>query len=101
MVGVETWVCGADSDSVAAGAVTRTWSDSRGLQLKATLYAFDGATVKLRKADGTILPVAIDKMSATDQQVLAQHPRWCKEAQQEAACRSRPRRRRQRLTRRQ
>ena len=49
----------------------RTWSDTSGkFKIEATLDSFDGKVVKLKRRDGSIVSVPIEKLSQADQQVL-------------------------------
>ncbi len=65
------------SDSVkamssAGGRALRPWSDQSGrFKIEATLESQTAFEVVLRKADGTIIKVPLDKLSANDQEYIA------------------------------
>jgi len=61
--------------SAALAEETRTWTDSSGsFTIEASLVSFDGNTVKLKKEDGKILSLNIDKLSDVDQRYLTEGP---------------------------
>jgi len=52
----------------------RTWTDSSGkFTIEASLVSFENDTVKLKKEDGKILTLAIDKLSEVDKIYLAEN----------------------------
>lgn len=57
----------------ADGRSMRVWQDVGGKKLTATLISSDATDVKLQKADGNILSVAIEKFSAADQEYIRKH----------------------------
>lgn len=57
--------------SASALADSRTWKDATGaFSLDAELVEVSGGKVKLKKSDGTVVEVAISRLSAADQQFL-------------------------------
>ena len=59
--------------SLDAAEKSRVWTDSSGtFTIDATLLSFDGETVKLKKGDGKVLSLAIDKLSEEDQVFLSE-----------------------------
>ena len=54
-------------------ALAREWTDSSGTyKIEAELVKLDGKVVHLKKADGAIIKVPLDKLSGTDRQFLAE-----------------------------
>ncbi|MCL2622364.1 MAG: SHD1 domain-containing protein [Planctomycetaceae bacterium] len=59
--------------SVALAEDMRTWTDSSGrFTVEAVLVSFEDDSVKLKKADGTVLALTIDKLSEADKIYLAE-----------------------------
>jgi len=53
------------------GLGNRTWTDGTGkFKTEAELIGIDGNNIRLRKPDGTVVPVPIDKLSESDQQLI-------------------------------
>ncbi|KAA5542077.1 hypothetical protein FYK55_14805 [Roseiconus nitratireducens] len=60
------------SASEPSGAQSRMWSDQSGrFQIEASLVSQTATTVRLRKADGRVVDVPVDKLSLKDQEYLA------------------------------
>jgi outer membrane protein assembly factor BamB len=52
----------------------RTWTDSSGVhKIRAALAGVEDGQVRLKKVDGSVITVAVDKLSEADQQWLAKH----------------------------
>lgn len=55
------------AEPVASGA-TRVWTDSTGqFKIEAELIAFEGGVAKLKRKDGKIISLPLEKLSASDQ----------------------------------
>jgi len=58
---------GAIASASASALQPRTWNDKSGkFSVVATFQAFEGGQVKLKKEDGTIVAVALEKLSEAD-----------------------------------
>jgi hypothetical protein len=56
---------------VSASAQVRTWKDASGkFSIRAELVESDGTAVKLKKADGSVIRVPVDRLSDEDRQFL-------------------------------
>jgi hypothetical protein len=63
----------ASPDPVAAEPALRTWTSRGGdFKLEATLLGIDKGTARLRRADGKVLNVPLEKLSATDEEFARQ-----------------------------
>jgi outer membrane protein assembly factor BamB len=52
----------------------RTWTDNSGVhKIRAALVSIDEGQVQLKKGDGTVITVPVDRLSEADQQWLAKH----------------------------
>lgn len=59
--------------STVSPASSRTWKDASGaFELQASFVAVADKSVQLRKADGTLISVTLDRLSAADQQWVTQ-----------------------------
>ena len=57
--------------AVSASAEVRTWRDKSGrFSIRAELVESDGTAVKLKKADGNVIKVPLDRLSDEDRQFL-------------------------------
>ncbi|GAB6188180.1 SHD1 domain-containing protein [Thermopirellula anaerolimosa] len=55
----------------SAAAEVRTWKDKTGkFSIRAELVESDGTTVKLKRADGKVISVPVDRLSDQDRQFL-------------------------------
>jgi len=62
------WAVLGLTTSVTRGAdAARQWTDATGRKVEAAFAGADGASVKLRMADGTVIPYPLEKLSAEDQ----------------------------------
>jgi S1-C subfamily serine protease len=62
---------GGSSKVAETDAATRTWKDNSGkFEIEATLVTSDAKQVVLKKTDGSIITVPIDKLSDSDQRFL-------------------------------
>lgn len=67
---VISFVCVVLLVAPAAGEV-RTWKDKSGkFSIRAELVESDGTTVKLKRADGKVISVPVDRLSDQDRQFL-------------------------------
>jgi hypothetical protein len=54
----------------------RTWTDASGQHhIEASFAGMDAGQIKLRKADGTVISIPLEKLSEVDQQWVRQHSR--------------------------
>ena len=58
---------GAVASAIASAPQPRTWNDKSGkFSVVATFQSFEGGQVKLKKDDGSVLAVALEKLSEED-----------------------------------
>jgi len=63
----------ASPPAAAAAPVARTWRDASGFfEVEATLLGFDGEKARLKRTDGQIISVPLEKLSEADQAYLRQ-----------------------------
>jgi hypothetical protein len=55
----------------APGPVVRTWSDASGVfEIQAEYVGFEDGKVKLKKQDGSVIAVPLERLSTADQQFV-------------------------------
>jgi hypothetical protein len=66
------WMIRVTVDQLQASAPSvRTWTDSSGkFQLQAEYVGLEGEKVRLRKSDGTVIAVPLERLSTADQQFI-------------------------------
>ena len=65
---------GGSREKKSSAAASRMWTDASGkFRIRATFVSTDEGTVRLKKADGNTISVALDRLSEADQQWVAKH----------------------------